>query len=59
MKLIFTTSCKKISNDKISIMQNNSINSWKWLNCDKQILVFNRESTIKDMCSDLNVINIT
>ena len=58
MRIIFTTSCKPISNDKIKIMQYNSINSWKWLDCEKEILVFNRESSIKEMCDELEIKNI-
>jgi hypothetical protein len=55
MRLIFTTSCKPLSNDKIKIIQYNSINSWKWLDCEKEILVFNRDESIDKMCIDLGV----
>lgn len=58
MKIIITSSCKTLSNDKIKTMQYNSINSWKWLDCEKEILIFNREESIERMCNELEVKNI-
>jgi hypothetical protein len=58
MKLIFISSCKPISNEKLKTIQYNSINSWKWIDCEKEILIFNRDESIKNMCDELKVTNI-
>jgi len=55
MKLIFTTSLKPINVEKISVMQKNSLNSWSKLKIDKKIFVFNKNQSVKDFCSNLDV----
>lgn len=59
MKLIFVTSCKPITNDNIKTIQENSLNSWKWLNCEKEIFVFNKDESIKKLVSNLGLNLVT
>jgi len=55
MKLYFISSCKPIKIEQTRIIQQNAINSWKWLDIDKEILIFNRDNSIKDLCNTLKV----
>ncbi len=50
MKIYFVTSCKPNHDEKVKTRQVNSIKSWKWLNCDKEIFVFNKNPQITEMC---------
>lgn len=55
MKLIFVTSCKPIDNEKTKIRQMNSILSWDWLDCDKEIFLFNKDEQIVSLYEHLNI----
>lgn len=55
MKLIFVTSCKPTKTEKIQTMQMNSLRSWIALEQEKEIYVFNRNDSVKEMCKNLKV----
>jgi len=55
MKLIFITSCKPTKIEKIETMQLNSLRSWIALEHEKEIYVFNRDDSVKDMCKNIDV----
>jgi hypothetical protein len=55
MKLYFVTSCKPNHDERVKTRQVNAIKSWKWLNCDKEIFVFNKNPQITEMCEELGV----
>jgi hypothetical protein len=55
MKLIFVTSCKPNDSEKTKIRQLNSLKSWGWLDCEKEIIIFNRSEEIVEMCEGLDV----
>ena len=55
MKLNFITSCKPFQSESSLIIQQNAINSWRWMNAEVNINVFNRDETIKEFCIKNNI----
>jgi len=55
MKIYFVTSCKPNHDERVKTRQVNAIKSWKWLDCDKEIFVFNKNPQITEMCDELGV----
>jgi hypothetical protein len=55
MKIIFVTSCKPITNESLSIIQKNSIDSWLSLDIEKKILIINKDQSVKNLFRDSNV----